>query len=1342
MLSASPLGLNLPEIATSPVYDPQVFAAGGGGSASGGGGAAPLSETFFLHSNPGALKIIYLDFDGHITQNTPWNGDPTDPESPLIPTIVTPPYSVDEDGTFTSHELLNIQEIWARVAEDFRPFNVDVTTEDPGTAALASNGIRVNIGGSTNDWYSPPNDPAGGVALLNSLGGAADVGCFVFSGDAAGAVKFSAEAASHEAGHTVGLFHDGQVVPDEDPIEYYAGHGPGIGFPTGWAPIMGNGYGQELTQWSRNEYSNGVNTPIPDPPVLDLQDDLAEIAKTLPFRVDDHGNATTAAGSTVLEFTGSTFFAEGIIEQTTDLDVFSINVGVEEVTFDIRPAAIGPNLDILATLYDSQGNVIATSNPLFELGASFTINTLDNDTFQPGIYYIEIDGSGKPPTMDPGYSDYGSLGYYSITGERKPLLETIVGVEFDVPEASGGTAPTNWTMYSGGSVPTVLTNLINEQGIATLYDLTIASSTPTIVSHDGPINSGTIPLHPQPLNALDGFIATTGNQTLTFTWSDLTPLTVYEVYVFGLHDGTFTGDNDVQIVGAGTPISFSQQLANGELFVNGETGASDTHLVNYARTVAAAANGTITITVSNSSGAEESALAGLAIREGTRGSIHGQKWSDLNGDGLKGGGEPGLAGWTIFIDEDGNGQLSTNFTQDFNSPDVPENIPDQTAVGIKSELEVQGVAALQLLTDVNVTLDITHMFASDLLVYLISPSGTRVKLFDHVGGSGDNFTGTTFDDSAATSIASVTSVMAPFSGTFRPEGLLSLFNGQDGNGTWTLEVRDSSAPDIGVLNSWSLTLAGSEVFTVTDSGGNYSFPDLPPGRYDVLEVQQEGWTQTFAPPPVTLTSGARVSGINFGNEEGFSQPDPGTISGQKWNDLDGDGEKDATEPGLAGWTIFLDGNDNGILDATSPATVENTVEQAITDSSTVISPIVFDGLSTIVDVNVTLNITHTFDEDLEAFLISPSGTQVQLFTRVGGQFNNFINTTLDDQATTFINDGSAASAPFTGAFRPEGLLSDFNGENPNGTWKLLIRDVANLDVGTLNSWSLTIVSTEPSIQTNAFGFYEFAGLAPGKYLVREVQQPTWTQTYAPPTITDALGDQYNAIVVSNTATTANFGNRLGLLGDYNRDGSADMADFILYRKTLGTAVAFPFAGADGSGNGTVGPEDLAVWQANFGRTLSGGGGGEQVLAASSDTAQIEVAMMPAASPVAGLSEAGFVGNPIAPQSSSTAGIADGKIAGTSDFGNIYSLMADFESPLSESFGRTAEPFESPAETSNDAALVALLNALDDAAGRLDDELADSSDDAFASFDETDDELADDAGEELDGIDALFELIGA
>ncbi len=148
------------------------------------------------------------------------------------------------------------------------------------------------------------------------------------------------------------------------------------------------------------------------------------------------------------------------------------------------------------------------------------------------------------------------------------------------------------------------------------------------------------------------------------------------------------------------------------------------------------------------------------------------------------------------------------------------------------------------------------------------------------------------------------------------------------------------------------------------------------------------------------------------------------------------------------------GNDNLVGDGVNnqTRTFSNNTPLNIPDLSTIRSNLAVSGLTgSIADVNITLNISHDWDSDLDVFLISPTGTRVELFTDVGGIDNNFTNTKLDDEAATSITVGTA---PFTGTFKPEKLLSAFDTQNPNGTWKLEVTDDESLITGTLNNWSL------------------------------------------------------------------------------------------------------------------------------------------------------------------------------------------------------------------------------------------------------------------------------------------------
>jgi subtilisin-like proprotein convertase family protein len=152
------------------------------------------------------------------------------------------------------------------------------------------------------------------------------------------------------------------------------------------------------------------------------------------------------------------------------------------------------------------------------------------------------------------------------------------------------------------------------------------------------------------------------------------------------------------------------------------------------------------------------------------------------------------------------------------------------------------------------------------------------------------------------------------------------------------------------------------------------------------------------------------------------------------------------------------------------------VPKAIADQQTIVSTLAVSGhASPLLDVEVQVNITHTWDADLDVYLISPSGTRVELFTDVGTSGDNFADTILDDQAGVGIASGAA---PFLGSYRPEGLLSALAGEDPNGIWQLEITDDAGGDIGTLNSWALRI--TTAAAQPQAVPYEQvFAAGKPG-----------------------------------------------------------------------------------------------------------------------------------------------------------------------------------------------------------------------------------------------------------------------
>ncbi|MFS0756390.1 proprotein convertase P-domain-containing protein [Noviherbaspirillum sp. 1P10PC] len=109
-----------------------------------------------------------------------------------------------------------------------------------------------------------------------------------------------------------------------------------------------------------------------------------------------------------------------------------------------------------------------------------------------------------------------------------------------------------------------------------------------------------------------------------------------------------------------------------------------------------------------------------------------------------------------------------------------------------------------IIQDLNVLLsNLNHTYDQDLVISIFAPTGTSVILSNRRGGSGNNFQNVVFDDSATQSISQGS---APFNNTFRPEQALSIFNGIDAFGTWTLRVSDVQSQDTGTLKSWGLDI--------------------------------------------------------------------------------------------------------------------------------------------------------------------------------------------------------------------------------------------------------------------------------------------------------------------------------------------------------------------------------------------------------------------------------------------------------------------------------------------------------------------------------------------------------
>lgn len=372
-----------------------------------------------LQSLPGAPGCVLLDFDGEYVVGTPWNGGVAINAAP----------SGMSDAAVT--------EAWELVSEDFRPFRLNVTT-DVNVFNTYPKNRRMRCIFTPTKTVAPT---AGGVAYIGSFSWNDDTPCWVFilSGKSGG------EAASHEIGHTFDLRHDGRTNPVEG---YYQGHG-------NWAPIMGVGYYRPISQWSKGEFANADNT----------QDDLAVIAGTkfgVGYRNDDHGNTTSTAKAMVVTSTGAVAAANnfGVIERTSDVDFFSFTTSGGNVSLNVNTVSRHGDLDVLVRLYTQSGTEIGVFN---QDGLNATVTA----SLGAGTYYISVDGTGFGNPANTGYSDYASLGSYTISGTipnvsislRNPEnpANTVSGLDYKYYEGSWNALPNfaSLTPVKSGTVTTV-----------------------------------------------------------------------------------------------------------------------------------------------------------------------------------------------------------------------------------------------------------------------------------------------------------------------------------------------------------------------------------------------------------------------------------------------------------------------------------------------------------------------------------------------------------------------------------------------------------------------------------------------------------------------------------------------------------------------------------------------------------------------------------------------------------------------------------------------------------------------------------------------------------------------
>jgi len=396
----------------------------------------PLGSTFLLHSIPGGSDhTVYLDFDGTYLGPGGWTSDAG------FKVGTYKGFSLDADyTTFSSTERAYIQHVWQVVSEKYAPFDIDVTTENPGSAAFNRSGpgdltygdhvVFTDV--TTGSGAKPASVcPYGcdGLAFTGTFNDDTDnqnLGepTWVYTNNYDWSSGLSGEIAAHEVGHTLGLHHDGLGTGDGDfgsgNDAYYQGDDV-------WTPVMGSGIGA-LTQFSKGEYPNASNT----------EDDFAVMQTFgVNLRSDDWGDT----GSPSALGQQATYAEDGVLEEATDKDVFSIfRTCTSPLTAQVVGIGGGRTTDLQLRVLDAAGTTeLGSDNPAtasysstFPRSARGADAEVSLPTPPLGLMQIEVDGVGNGTPETGGYSDYGSVGQYHLT------ITGCSGTSGAVPSAPAG----------------------------------------------------------------------------------------------------------------------------------------------------------------------------------------------------------------------------------------------------------------------------------------------------------------------------------------------------------------------------------------------------------------------------------------------------------------------------------------------------------------------------------------------------------------------------------------------------------------------------------------------------------------------------------------------------------------------------------------------------------------------------------------------------------------------------------------------------------------------------------------------------------------------------------------
>ncbi|MFN6108242.1 MAG: SdrD B-like domain-containing protein, partial [Planctomycetaceae bacterium] len=423
------------------------------------------------------------------------------------------------------------------------------------------------------------------------------------------------------------------------------------------------------------------------------------------------------------------------------------------------------------------------------------------------------------------------------------------------------------------------------------------------------------------------------------------------------------------------------------------------------------------------------------------GNVEGTVWNDLDGDGVRAVDpdsgeflEPGLAGWTMFVD------VNDNLTQDAGDPNT---VTEALGFYRFENLAPRDYEVYQVLPT---GWEPTRQSDTHQTVGIVGLQ-TALQDFGNFSGTHGGLRGTAWNDLNFNATRDVD----PLTGAPVEPGLEG----------WTVFIDDN---EDGILNA-------GEPVTETDAAGNYFFPTLPTGTHKVTQILPDDWFVVAGYDnswSLEVFVGEITIAPDFANFTVLN----GSVSGTIWEDRFRDGARDVDllgtflDPGIAGWSLFLDLNRNLAFDAGEPTTVTNS-----------------QGDYTFTDLQVG---------DYELFQVVPSGWEPTLGYDISQTVTVFSGA--NSRAGDFANFNLSSIIPGT----IQGTVwSDLNA---NG-----VRDVSGLggfsDPGIagrtvfvdLNNNGLHETS-EPSAITAADGTYTISSVNPGTITILEVVPAGWSAT--------------------------------------------------------------------------------------------------------------------------------------------------------------------------------------------------------------------------------------------------------